>query len=221
MSNLSEKIKEREKKSQQNKLMMNVLGVVVIIFMISSIMLYTQLKKEKKALTESEANLLKSEKSLIDSNRDLEIKDSILSLKNEKLLQLRGSIDNYWQEADNSGNIKDYANYLKRAIEGDKHYQEALEKMNTLARKRGYVQITNRNGTKNLKKIENLNTDDIYYEVTQSMNVNYGAKGHPDFNNRNTSRKIGEVVQKYDVVKIIKVYTYTSSKAEWAEIGYQ
>lgn len=218
MSNLSDKIREREKRSRQNKLIMNILGVVVIIFIGTSVMLYYSLEDEKRKLIESETELIASEKSLIDSNKELEIKEAILKEQNNKLLELRGSLEKEWNRADMSGKIKDYASYLERAIEDDDHYSEALQKMNTLANDKGYVQITDSNGTKYLEKIENLNTDDVFYRVIKDMNVRNGVLGHPDFSNRNTSRN-GDIIRIGDVVKITQPYSFNSG-AEWAEIRY-
>ncbi len=218
MNDLSERIKAREKKSRQIKFANTLLSIAVIIFIVTSVMLYSNLKEEKRKLTESETNLLASEKKLIASNKSLEEKEAILEEKNKKLLDLRGSLEKEWRKADESGKIKDYASYLERAIEDDDHYSEALKKMNTLANDKGYVQITDSNGSKYLKEIENLKTDDVFYRVIKAMNVRYGVLGHPDFRNRNTSRN-GNIIRIGDVVKIIKKYSFNSG-AEWAEIRY-
>jgi len=217
MSNLSEKIKEREKKSRQNKLTNNILGFIVVIFMVVSVMLYSSLKEQKANLQKSEKDLQASEKSLIDSNKALKEKDSILMLQNEKLLALRGSIETFWNDAQNSNRLRDYANYIERAIEGDEHYAVAINKMIELAAKKGYVQITDSDGTKYLSKIEGLNTKYEFFRVGKAMNVRNGVLGDNSFSN--TSRN-GDVLNIEDVVKLGKVYTFNSG-AEWAEIYYK
>ena len=216
MGNLSEKLKERERKSRQSKLANNILGVFVVIFMVTSVLLYSSLTEEKAKLMASEASLKKSEDSLRTSNKKLIEQDSILMLQNEKLLELRGNIESFWTAADNSGRIQDYASYLERAIENDEYYDEALLKMNTLANDIGYVQITDSDGTKYLEEIKNLNTDDVFYRVKKAMSVRNGVLGDSSF--PNTSRT-GDVIKVGDVVKILQTYEFNSG-AEWAKIGY-
>jgi hypothetical protein len=216
MNDLSERIKAREKKSRQIKFVNTLLSVAVIIFIVTSVLLYSSLKKEKAALIKSETNLQTSYDSISKIKNKLAISDSILSLQNEKLLQIRGSIQELWEKADSSGRIKDYAIYLESAIEDDEHYTEALTKMNTLANDKGYVQITDSNGVKYLNEIENLNTNDVFYRVIKAMSVRYGVIGDSSFSN--TSRT-GNVIKEGDVVKIIKVFDFNSG-AQWAEIRY-
>ncbi len=214
MGNLSDKIKERERKSKQNKLMMNVLGVVVIIFMVSSVLLYSKLKEEKRKLTESETSLLASEKSLLASNKELKTKDSILIIQNKKLLELRGSIDNFWNAAQNSNRMKDYASYLERAIEDDDHYNDALTLLNSLATQTGYVQVTESNGNILLQKIENLNTEDQFYKALSDRSIRRGVINNPDFPNSS----VKGTLRTDDVVKVVRLIP--SGNAQWAEIRY-
>jgi len=215
MSNLSEQIKAREKKSRQNKLMMNILGFVVIIFMVSSVMLYSQLKKEKKALTESETNLKISYDSISKVKNALAKSDSILTIKNAKLLQARGSIESYWTDAVNKNRIKHYANYLSKAIEGDKHYGEALTKMNDLAKKQGYVQVTESNGNVLLEKLNNIDTEDNFYEALSDRSIRRGVVGNSDFTRQGRN---GDAIKAGDVVKVVRIIP--SGNAQWAEIRY-
>jgi hypothetical protein len=216
MNDLSERIKAREKKSRQIKFVNTLLSIAVIVFIVTSVLLYSSLKKEKAALIKSETDLQTSYDSISKIKNKLAISDSILSLQNEKLLQIRGSIHELWKKADSSGRIKDYASYLESAIEDDEHYTEALNKMNTLANDKGYVQITDSNGIKYLSEIENLNTNDVFYRVIKAMSVRYGVIGDSSFSN--TSRT-GNVIKEGDVVKIMKVFDFNSG-AQWAELRY-
>jgi len=204
MSKIQDRIKEIDKSAKRSRLIAILLSLIIIGFIIYTGYLLNQLSKTNNELT-------KSEKSLTDSK-------IVLQEKNKKLLELRGSLKKEWDRANASGQLKDYASYLERAIEDDLHYAEALQKMNTLANTKGYVQITDSDGLKYLDKIENLNTDDIFYRVIKDMNVRNGVLGHPDFKNKNTSRN-GDIINIGNVVKIIQVYSFNSG-AEWAEIKY-
>lgn len=217
MSNLSEKIKERERKSKQSKMTSTILSVVVIIFMVSSVLLYSSLKKEEKALKLSETNLQTSYDSIAKIKNALAKSDSILTIQNEKLLALRGSIETFWNDAQSSNRLRDYASYLERAIEGDQHYNEALDIMIKEATKKGYVQITDSDGTKYLSKIEGLNTEYEFFRVGKAMNVRNGVLGDDSFSN---TSKNGDVLNIEDVVKLGDVYSF-SSGAEWGEVYYK
>jgi len=215
MSKIQERIKEIDKSAKRSRLIAIILSVVIIGFVIYTGYLLNEISETNDNLTKSEISLKANKVSLEESNTALEKKDSILTLKNKKLLELRGSLEKEWNKADASGKIKDYASYLERAIEDDDHYSEALQKMNTLANDKGYVQITDSNGTKYLEEIENLNTDDVFYRVKKAMSVRFGVIGDRSFSN---TGRTGNVIDIGDVVKIIN--KYTSGGAEWAEIRY-
>jgi hypothetical protein len=217
MNDLSERIKAREKKSRQIKFTNTLLSVIVIIFIVTSVLLYSSLKKEKAALIKSETNLQTSYDSITKIKDKLTISDSILSLQNEKLLQLRGSIDKIWEDAQNANTIKDYASYLERAIDGDENYNTALTRIDQLAKKNGYVEITDSDGTKYFQKIESLSAEGEFYKALADRSVRYGVKGDSRFSNQDRN---GDAIVTGNVVKVIKTFSFNSG-TEWAEIRYQ
>ena len=216
MSKIKERIIEIDKSAKRSRLIAIILGVIIIAFIVvTGYLIYEQIK-DKQIIENKKAELQVKVDELTEAQKELKAKDLLLTSQNERLREVQGRLDTYWEEAVRSDKIKDYADYLLKAIKGDKHYDEALIKMNELANKTGYVQITDSNGTPYLSPIKKIDTDVTFYIAQKAMRVRRGVIGDPNFSN--TSQIGNKVVKVNDVVRLDEIIK--TGGAEWGKIAY-
>jgi len=216
MSKIKERIIEIDKSAKRSRLIAIILGVIIIAFIVVTGYLINEQIKDKQIIENKKAELQVKVDELTEAQKELKAKDLLLTSQNERLREVQGRLDTYWEEAVRSDKIKDYADYLLKAIKGDKHYDEALIKMNELANKTGYVQITDSNGTPYLSPIKKIDTDVTFYIAQKAMRVRRGVIGDPNFSN--TSQIGNKVVKVNDVVRLDEIIK--TGGAEWGKIAY-
>lgn len=216
MSSIGGKLKEVEKSAKRTRLITTVLATIMIIFIALSAVLIILVKQANANLEEEKLIVENQKKQLEDKNIELAKKDSLLTFQNKRLREVQGKLDNYWNQAVASNKINVYADYLSKAINGDEHYNDALFKMNELANKLGYVQITDSNGKQYLSPLKELDSDVTFYRANTAMRVRYGVIGDRNFSN--TSQIGNKVVKVNDVVRLDSIIK--TGGAEWGKIGY-
>ncbi len=216
MSSIGGKLKEVEKNAKRTRRISTILATIMIIFIALSAVLIILVKKANTSLEEEKQIVETQKKQLEAKNEELAKKDSLLTFQNERLREVQGKLDNYWNQAVSSNKINAYADYLSKAINGDEHYNDALSKMNELANKTGYVQITDSNKKQYLSPIKELDSDVQFYIAKTAMRVRRGVMGDPNYSN--TSQIGNKVVRVNDVVRLDSIIK--TGDAEWGKIGY-
>ena len=216
MSSIGGKLKEVEKSAKRTRQISTILATIMIIFIALSAVLIILVQKANANL-EAEKQIVETQKKqLEEQNKVLAKKYSLLTFQNERLRDVQGKLDSYWDKAVATNKINAYADYLAKAINGDEHYNDALAKMNELANRTGYVQITDSNGRQYLSPIKELDSDVTFYIANTAMRVRYGVIGDPNFSN--TSQIGSKVVKVNDVVRLDSIIK--TGGAEWGKIGF-
>jgi len=216
MSKISELIVEIEKTEKRSRLIAIVLSTIIIGFVIVTGYLINEQIKDEYVIEVQKSDLEIQKAELQKIVIELKEKDSLLTAQNTRLREVQGRLDNYWNEALKSNKIKEYADYLLKAIKGDEHYDEAIDRMNKLAKKSGFVQITDSNGTPYLTPIKKIDSDVTFYIAKKAMRIRYGVIGDPRFSR--TSQIGNRVVRVNDVVRLDE--KFKTGRAEWAKISH-
>ncbi len=215
MSSIGGKLKEVEKNAKRTRRITTILATIMIIFIALCVVLIILVDQANNNLAAEKQKVENQRTQLENQNKILAEKDALLTFQNKRLREVQGRLDEYWNQAVASNKINDYADYLSKAINGDEHYNDALVKMNELANKTGYVQITDSNGKQYLSPIKELDSDVQFYIANSDRSVRRGIIGDPNFSN---SSRIGKTIRNGDVVRLDKIIK--SGEAEWGKIGY-
>jgi len=218
MSKIKERIEEINKTAKKSRRVNNILWVVVILFVGSSI--YFAITSEiQKGIAKEESRINDSLRIVADTlyyeaelaKKQLAINDSLKQIELQLLLQ-QSSL-NLWDQTSKINTLAAYSDYFIKNPDSTVQVQKAVSE---LLDNKGYVQLTESNNNKLFYKVNDLKLpgEGQYYKAKSARSVRRGVIGKDGNSSRN-----GHVILEGQMVKldgdIIK-----SGSATWAKINY-
>jgi hypothetical protein len=215
MSKLKDRIEEINKTVQKSRRINNILWVVVLIFVGTSIYFAIDAEISKQKAMEQEEIAKDRAVELKLAKDQLSINDSLKQIEIQQLLQ-ESNLD-LWQQTQKTNSLRAYSDYLQLTPDSIAQVNKALE---TFFNKKGYVQIIEKNGN-SLIDNANLNLEGDFAKFKTDRSVRNGAIGVDNAGSSNPVR-IG-VVFKGQIFKIEERFPSpsSSSKSVWALINYR
>ncbi|MBT8286003.1 MAG: hypothetical protein HKO75_11570 [Flavobacteriaceae bacterium] len=222
MSKLKDRIEEINKTVQKSRRINNILWIVVIIFVGTSIYfaIDAELSRQQAIEEKDKADLLVIkndslyQEALIAKNQ-LAINDSIKEIEIQQLLAA-SNLD-LWDQTKKTNSLIAYSDYLDKTPDSLAQVNAALEEY---FNKDGYVQLIETNGN-SLIEVVSLSLEGKYAKFKTDRSVRDGAIGVDNAGDPSPKR-IG-VVFKGQIFKIEKEFPSksSSSKSVWALIKYR
>jgi len=225
MSDIKDLIRETNKNAKRSRLINNILwGVVLILMMVAMYTTMLSISAKNEAVAERDAkeqllivadSLTKQAEELV---AELEISEGNLQLEKDKLELIKvkydslreitiNQKDDLWEYAVKENTLEAYSDYIN--IKGIN--DEVVDKLKSLLRKTGYVQIQESNGE---VLIEPINREYGLWKTKSTRSIRYGVIGKSTNSNRN-----GDAVLK-DQPFVILEDSLWSGKTRWAKIAY-
>jgi hypothetical protein len=227
MSDIKDLIKDTNKTARRGRLINNVLWIVVVCLVVTSLYA-TSLAIDSKKVAVSERDAKEQSLVLADSLRikaealvdNLKISEENLQGEKAKLETIKikydsirqltlNQSDDLWEYAEKENTIEAYNDYIK--IKGIN--DNVVNKIKTLLQNTGYVQIQESNGK---VLISPINSQYGLWEANSARSIRYGVIGNTNYRNSNRN---GDVILKGQPFVILED-SIMSGKTRWAKIAY-